>query len=203
MDAAICDRRFPFRLNPPRQHDQSRTFVSNVPSSPVLLRAPANRRHHATQKTDIFFIRSRIRQEFGPHLSPLRGLEDAVLQPRPRVENPRLATVTAPRLLDLADANDQSRSDGSREPWVFNPRSSAYHTRASSRGATTVVRRVNKATPYQLDLFFPALSNSYPSQFQFGWSLPAEVPMTKQGDSFKSNASSICPPTCSRHGSSR
>ncbi|CAD76455.1 hypothetical protein RB9787 [Rhodopirellula baltica SH 1] len=52
-------------------------------------------------------------------------MEGAGLQPRPRVENPRLTTVTAPRLLEPADAHDQSRSDGSREPWVFNPRSSA------------------------------------------------------------------------------
>jgi hypothetical protein len=34
------------------------------------------------------------------HLSPLRGLPSEVVTPRPRVENPRLTTVTAPRLFN-------------------------------------------------------------------------------------------------------
>jgi hypothetical protein len=64
--------------------------------------------------------------------------------PRPRVENPRLTTVTAPRLFDHPGTLKKSRSDGSRKPWVFNPRSSARDTRSPSRGATTVVCRVIK-----------------------------------------------------------
>ncbi|MEP0062337.1 hypothetical protein, partial [Rhodopirellula bahusiensis] len=63
--------------------DQSRTFVSNVPSSPASIRAPSFRRHHAIPdaETDASFIRSRIRQEFGPHQNPTRRVSKVEREP--------------------------------------------------------------------------------------------------------------------------